>query len=135
LKYIEELLERKSSGSSLEKNPKNTAIRIRNTDHTTLYLQKLALPLPRSSDRAVGIVHSQTQATTFRSLYDENDNDSDTESANSKSHSREPLTHKLFSESNAQPNNRCNESKDGRIINSVDSRGKDVNIYDDNSCC
>jgi hypothetical protein len=42
----------------------------------------------------------------------------------------------LFSGSNSQPNNSSNDSKDGRIRNSVDSRGKaDVNIYDDNSYC
>jgi hypothetical protein len=80
-----------------------------------------------------------TQTTTFRSLYDENDDDSDTESANStnsKSHSREPLTQELFSGSNSQPNNRSNGSEDVRIRNSMDSRGKaDVNIYDDNSYC
>jgi hypothetical protein len=60
----------------------------------TLYLQKLALTSPTIGGRSVSIVHSQTEATTFRSLYDENDNDSDTESANStngKFHSREPL--------------------------------------------
>jgi hypothetical protein len=50
--------------------------------------------------------------------------------------SSEPLTQNLFSASNSQPNNRSNDSKDGRIRNSVDSRGKaDVNIYDDNSFC
>jgi hypothetical protein len=65
-------------------------------------------------------------------------NDSDIESAsstNSKSHSREPLPQKLFSASNSQPNNRSNDSKDGRIRNSVESRGKaDVNIYDNSYC-
>jgi hypothetical protein len=72
----------------------------------------------------------------FKSLYDENDDDSDTQSTNSKSHSREPLTQELFSGSSSQPNNRSNDSEDGRIRNSVDRRGNaDVNIYDDNSCC
>jgi hypothetical protein len=68
--------------------------------------------------RSVGIVRSQTQATTSRSLYDENDNDFYTESANStnsKSHSREPLIRKLFSASNSQPNNRSNDSKELEI--------------------
>jgi hypothetical protein len=54
-----------------------------------------------------------------------------TESANSKSHSRE----ELFSGSNSQPNNRSNDSTDGRIRNSVNSRGKaDVNFYDNSYC-
>jgi hypothetical protein len=49
-----------------------------------------------------------------------------TQSANSKSHSR-PLIQKLFSAS--QPNNKSNDSKDGRIRNSVESREKaDVKI-------
>jgi hypothetical protein len=91
----------------------------------TLHLQKLALTLPTSGGCSVGIVCSQTQATTFSSLY-ENDNDSDRKanSTSSKSHSREPLTQELFSGSNSQPNNRSNNSEDGRIRNSVDSRGK-----------
>jgi hypothetical protein len=45
-------------------------------------------------------------------------NDSGMESANStnsKSHSREPLNQKLFSASSSQPNNRSNDSKDGKI--------------------
>jgi hypothetical protein len=62
-----------------------------------------------------------------------------TESANNtnrKSKSREPLTQELFSGSNSQTNNRSNDSEDGRIRNSVDSRRKaDVNIYDDKSFC
>jgi hypothetical protein len=59
--------------------------------------------------------------------YNENDNDSDIQSAdstNSKSLSIQPLTQKLFSGSNSQPNNRSKVSKDGRLRNSVDSRGK-----------
>jgi hypothetical protein len=81
------------------------------------------------------MVRSQTQATAFRRLYDKNDNDSDTESANSKSHSRQTLTQKLFSGSNSKPNTRSNDSEDGRIRNSVDSMGKaDANIYDNSYC-
>jgi hypothetical protein len=61
---IEELLERKSSGSGLE---------IREYDlwdpsrwpRSTLYLQKLALTSPTSGGRSVGIVRSRTQATEF----------------------------------------------------------------------
>jgi hypothetical protein len=59
---IEELLERKSSGSSLEsreygrRDPSHWP-------HGTLYMQKLALTSPTSGCCSVGIVHSQTQAT------------------------------------------------------------------------
>jgi hypothetical protein len=57
-------------------------------------------------------------------------------SKNSKSHPSEPLTQELFSGSNSQPDNRSNDSEDGRIRNSVDSRGKaDVNIYYNNAYC
>jgi hypothetical protein len=60
---IEELLERKNSGSSLEirkyrrRDPRNTH-----------YLQKLALISPTSDGRSVDIVRSRTQATEFFSF-------------------------------------------------------------------
>jgi hypothetical protein len=64
---IEELLERKSTGSGLE--TENTAVRIRRADHPTpTYLQKLALTSPTSGGRWVRIVLSQTQATEFSFL-------------------------------------------------------------------
>jgi hypothetical protein len=60
----EELLERKSSGSSPE--TENTAVGIRCTDHVTLlYQQKLALTSPTSGGRSVDIVRSRTQSTEF----------------------------------------------------------------------
>jgi hypothetical protein len=61
---IEELLERKSSGSGLEsreygrKNPSRWP-------RGTLYPQKLALTSPTSGGRSVGMVRSLTQATEF----------------------------------------------------------------------
>jgi hypothetical protein len=61
---IEELLERKSSGSGLEsreydsKDPSSWP-------RVSLYAQKLALTSPTSSGRSVGIVRSRTQATEF----------------------------------------------------------------------
>jgi hypothetical protein len=55
---IEELPERKGSGSGLETD--NTAVGIRHTD-----LQKLALTSPTSGGRSVGIVRLWTQATEF----------------------------------------------------------------------
>jgi hypothetical protein len=43
------------------------AVEIRYADHATpLYLQKLALTLPTSSDRSVGIVRSRTKATELK---------------------------------------------------------------------
>jgi hypothetical protein len=70
----------------------------------------------------------------FHSLQVDNYNDSDIESANrtnSKSHSSEPLTQKLFSVSNSQPDSRSNDTKDGGIRNSVHIKGKrDLKIYD-----
>jgi hypothetical protein len=59
---IEELLERKSSGSGLE----NWEYDRRDpscSPHDTLYLQKLALTSPRSCVRSVGTVRWRTQAT------------------------------------------------------------------------
>jgi hypothetical protein len=61
---IEELLERKSSGSSLE----NLEYYCRDPSCWpcgTVYLQKLALTSPTGSDHSVGIARSRTQATEF----------------------------------------------------------------------
>jgi hypothetical protein len=56
---IEELLERKSSGSGLE-----------NRDYaTSLYPQKLALTSPTNGGRSVGIVRSRTQTTELNDLH------------------------------------------------------------------
>jgi hypothetical protein len=61
---IEELLERKSSGSGLE--TKNTAVGIRQADHVASSIhKKLALTSPTSGGRSVGIVRSRTKATEF----------------------------------------------------------------------
>jgi hypothetical protein len=61
---IEELLERKSSGSGLESREYGR----RNPScwpHGALYPQKLAPTLLTSGGRSVGIVHSHTQAMEF----------------------------------------------------------------------
>jgi hypothetical protein len=61
---IEELLERKSSGSGLENRKygrRNPSLWPRGT----LYPQKLALSSPTSGRRSVGIFRSRTQATEF----------------------------------------------------------------------
>jgi hypothetical protein len=61
---IEELLERRSSGSGLEireYGSKDLSL----WPHGTLYPQKLPLTSPTSGGRSVGIVRSQTQATEF----------------------------------------------------------------------
>jgi hypothetical protein len=61
---IEELLERKSSGSGLEireYDRRNPSRRPRGT----LYSQKLVLTSPTSGGRSVGIVRLRTQATEF----------------------------------------------------------------------
>jgi hypothetical protein len=51
------------------KKAENTAVGIRCADHATpLDPQKLALTLPTSGGRSVGIVCSETQATEFQSL-------------------------------------------------------------------
>jgi hypothetical protein len=61
---IEEILERKSSGSGLEnrdyghRDPSPWPL-------VTFYPQKLALTSQTSGSRSVGIVRSQTQATEF----------------------------------------------------------------------
>jgi hypothetical protein len=60
----EELLERKSSGSSLE-NQEYSSRDLLRWPRGTLYPQKLALTLPKSGGRSVGIVHSRTQTTEF----------------------------------------------------------------------
>jgi hypothetical protein len=61
---IEELLERKSSGSGLEYE--NTAVGIRRADHATpLYPQKLALTSQTSGGRSVRIVRSRTRGKEF----------------------------------------------------------------------
>jgi hypothetical protein len=58
---IEELLERKSSGSGLEV-PEYGRM---DTSRLALYPQKLALTSPICGGRSVGIVRSRTQATEF----------------------------------------------------------------------
>jgi hypothetical protein len=65
---IEELLERKNSGSCLE------TVGIHCADHATpSVLKTLPLTLPKSGCHSVGIVCSQTEATEFqfmvRALY------------------------------------------------------------------
>jgi hypothetical protein len=61
---IEELLERKSSGSGLESREYGRRDPSR-WSRGTLYPQKLALTSTTSGGRSVGIVRSQTQATEF----------------------------------------------------------------------
>jgi hypothetical protein len=58
---IEELLERKSSGSGLESREYGR----RDPSRGTLYSQKLVLTSPTSGGRSVGMVRSRTQATEF----------------------------------------------------------------------
>jgi hypothetical protein len=60
---IEELLERKSSGSGLENQEYGRGMS--RWLRGSLYPQKLALTSPTSGGRSVGIVHLQTQATEF----------------------------------------------------------------------
>jgi hypothetical protein len=61
---IEELLERKNSGSGLE--TEITAVGIRRADYATLlYPRKLAITSPTSGGRSIGIVRSRTQTTEF----------------------------------------------------------------------
>jgi hypothetical protein len=65
---IEELLERKSSGSDLEN--RDYGLGIPCADHATpLYPQKLAPTSPTSDSRLVGIVTSRNQATEFVCLF------------------------------------------------------------------
>jgi hypothetical protein len=61
---IEELLERKSSGSGLEIREYGRRDPSRRP-RGTLYPQKFALTSLTSGGRSVGIVHSRTQATEF----------------------------------------------------------------------
>jgi hypothetical protein len=61
---IEELLERKNSGSSLEIREYGRRDPSR-SPRDTFYLQTLGLTLPTSGGRSVGIVRSRTQATGF----------------------------------------------------------------------
>jgi hypothetical protein len=62
-----ELLGRKSSGSGLE-NRDYGRMDLSRWPRSTLYPQKLALTLPTSGGRSVGIVHSRTKATGFSLL-------------------------------------------------------------------
>jgi hypothetical protein len=61
---IEELLERKSSGSGLEIREYGHRDLL-HWPHGTLYPQKLAITSPTSCGRSVGIVCSRTEATEF----------------------------------------------------------------------
>jgi hypothetical protein len=61
---IEELLERKSSGSGPESQEYGRRDPLR-WSRDTLYPQKLALISQTSGGRSVGIVRSRTQATEF----------------------------------------------------------------------
>jgi hypothetical protein len=61
---IEELLERKSSGSGLEIREYGRRDPLR-SPHITLYPQKLVLTSSTSGGRSVGIVCSRAQATEF----------------------------------------------------------------------
>jgi hypothetical protein len=61
---IEELLERKSSGSGLENRECGRRDPSR-WSRDTLYPQKVAPSSPTSGGRSVGIVRSRTQATEF----------------------------------------------------------------------
>jgi hypothetical protein len=64
LSTIEELLERRSSGSGLENRDYGRA------DYSTpLYPQKFALTLPTSGGLSVGIVRSRTKATELIFLF------------------------------------------------------------------
>jgi hypothetical protein len=64
LSTVEELLERKSSGSGLENRDYGPWDPSR-WPRGTLYKQKLALTSPTSGGRSVGIVRSRTEATEF----------------------------------------------------------------------
>jgi hypothetical protein len=65
---IEELLERKSSGSGLESQDYGRRDPSR-WPRGTLHPQKLALTPPTSVGRSVGVVRSRTQATEFSFSY------------------------------------------------------------------
>jgi hypothetical protein len=60
---IEELLERKNSGSGL--GNENTAVGIRHADHVAPSIRTLVLTSLKIGGRSVGIVRSRTQATEF----------------------------------------------------------------------
>jgi hypothetical protein len=62
---IEELLDRKSSGSCLQSREYGRRDPSRWPRGTTLYPQKLAVTSPTSGGRSVGIVRSGTQTTEF----------------------------------------------------------------------
>jgi hypothetical protein len=64
---VEELLERKSSGSGLE-NREYGRRDPSGLPRCTLYLHKLTLTSPTSGGRSVGIVLPRTQSTEFRFL-------------------------------------------------------------------
>jgi hypothetical protein len=61
---IEELLERKSSGSGLESREYSRRDSSRGP-HSIFYPQKLALTSPTNVGRSVGIVRSRTKVTEF----------------------------------------------------------------------
>jgi hypothetical protein len=65
---IEELLERSSSVSGLESQEDFRRDPLR-WPRGTLYPQKLALALPTSGGRSVGVVRSRTLATEFSSVH------------------------------------------------------------------
>jgi hypothetical protein len=65
---IEELLERESSGSSLE-SPECGHRDPSRWPRGTLYPQKLTLPLPTSGGRSVGIARLRTQVTEFYFIF------------------------------------------------------------------
>jgi hypothetical protein len=64
---IEELLERKSSGSSLERREhgRRDPLRLQRD----IFYPKLALTSPTSGGRVVGIVRSRTKATEFSLVF------------------------------------------------------------------
>jgi hypothetical protein len=68
---IEELLERKSSGSGLESREYGCRDLSR-WPRVSFYPQKLALTSPISGGRSVGIVRSRTQATEFSLVFSHN---------------------------------------------------------------
>jgi hypothetical protein len=66
---IEELLERKSSGSGLESLEYDRRDPLR-WPRGSVYPQKLALTSPTSGGRSVGIIRLRTQATEFSLVLD-----------------------------------------------------------------
>jgi hypothetical protein len=59
IRYSEEIV------AAPVKKAENTAVGIHCSDYATLYPQNLALTLPISGGRSVGIVHRQTNAMEF----------------------------------------------------------------------